>query len=49
MSDSVSAPNSPAYRGHKVRKKVANDKSQARLEAFVIKFQAGEQLFNQPV
>ncbi|XP_075903749.1 myosin-IIIa [Nelusetta ayraudi] len=29
-----------AYRGHKVRKKVADDKSQARLEAFIVKFQA---------
>jgi len=30
-----------AYRGHQVRKKVADDKSQVQLEAFIIKFQAG--------
>lgn len=45
MSNSVSAVNLQAYRGHKVRKKVADDKRQSRLEAFVIKFQAGERLF----
>lgn len=33
---------SPAYRGHKVRKRVADDKSKAKLEAFIIKFQAGK-------
>uniref|UniRef100_A0A3Q1BQ25 non-specific serine/threonine protein kinase n=1 Tax=Amphiprion ocellaris TaxID=80972 RepID=A0A3Q1BQ25_AMPOC len=29
-----------AYRGHKVRKRVADDKSKAKLEAFIIQFQA---------
>ncbi|XP_055085933.1 myosin-IIIa isoform X1 [Periophthalmus magnuspinnatus] len=29
-----------AYRGHQVRKKVADDKSKAKLEAFIIQFQA---------
>ncbi|GLD54589.1 myosin-IIIa, partial [Lates japonicus] len=29
-----------AYRGHKVRKRVANDKSKAKLEAFIVQFQA---------
>lgn len=38
FSDSAS----PAYRGHKARKRVANDKSKAKLEAFIIKFQAGK-------
>uniref|UniRef100_A0A8C3GCI0 non-specific serine/threonine protein kinase n=1 Tax=Cyclopterus lumpus TaxID=8103 RepID=A0A8C3GCI0_CYCLU len=31
-----------AYRGHKVRKRAADDKSKAKLEAFVVQFQAGE-------
>ncbi|XP_037550372.1 myosin-IIIa [Nematolebias whitei] len=29
-----------AYRGHKVRKKVADDKSQAKLDTFIVQFQA---------
>ncbi|CAL8313317.1 unnamed protein product [Merluccius merluccius] len=29
-----------AYRGHQVRRKVAEDKTQAQLEAFIVKFQA---------
>ncbi|XP_050922888.1 myosin-IIIa isoform X1 [Lates calcarifer] len=29
-----------AYRGHKVRKRVASDKSKAKLEAFIVQFQA---------
>lgn len=36
---------SPAYRGHKVRKRVADDKSKAKFEAFITQFQAGENGF----
>uniref|UniRef100_A0A8C8DRH0 non-specific serine/threonine protein kinase n=1 Tax=Oryzias sinensis TaxID=183150 RepID=A0A8C8DRH0_9TELE len=32
-----------AYRGHKVRRKVADDKSKTKFEAFVVQFQAGEE------
>uniref|UniRef100_A0AAQ6IVI8 non-specific serine/threonine protein kinase n=1 Tax=Anabas testudineus TaxID=64144 RepID=A0AAQ6IVI8_ANATE len=31
-----------AYRGHKVRKQVAEDKSKAKFEAFIVQFQAGK-------
>lgn len=31
-----------AYRGHKVRRKVQDDKTKAKFEAFVVRFQAGE-------
>lgn len=31
-----------AYRGHKVRRKVAEDKNKAMFEAFIVQFQAGE-------
>uniref|UniRef100_A0AAX7V7T9 non-specific serine/threonine protein kinase n=1 Tax=Astatotilapia calliptera TaxID=8154 RepID=A0AAX7V7T9_ASTCA len=33
-----------AYRGHQARKRVADEKSKAKLEAFIIQFQAGRSL-----
>lgn len=31
-----------AYRGHQVRKRVADDKTKAKLDAFITQFQAGK-------